>query len=768
MKAVIMAGGEGTRLRPISANRPKPMVRLLDKPVLGHIISLLKKNDINEACLTLKYLPQVVTDYVGDGSELGVSIQSRIETEPLGTAGGVKACADFFGDDDFLVISGDCVCDFDLKKCIDFHCQKGADATIVLYAHPNPVEYGIVVTAPDGKVERFMEKPAGDKVVTDLINTGIYILSPEVLKLVPEGKSYDFGKDLFPMLLDLGKRVYGVRAEGYWCDIGSCEAYLQCYRDMLDKKYSLDTGIREKDGIWSAAPLKEDVNIIPPCYIGKNVTLEPGCSIGPYGVLGEGAYVSCGAAVADSVVEGHIGPGVNVKGSVLLKGSSAREEAVLLEGSVIGENTILGEGTVVHERIRIWPEKEIPAGSNIRENLVTGMLRSGLHFHGGGLIWGEFSVDVTPEACFAIGSAAASDGKRVGVGFSGGTAAKTAALAIMCGVCSGGGKAVELDSAIASCFSYSVHLYNLPWGIFVKQTEGKITLSFFDGKGLNISREKERKIEAALAGGDYFRAESQKVGDISYTAGNGESYIASAVRCGQLGGFLDIQIALTGSGCHVKALRKVLEGLNTTVVKERPGVPVLRLSRDGFLLEAKDEKNKEISSGRLLSILVLTEFKNGADSVAVPYTAPAVIDILAKEYGAKVLRVGKDEGAEEFYQRYFRDGVFASARLVGLMRKMGKTLSQLNDSVPQFSTATIEIPIVNSKAAVMRKLQESMAEASIELFSGIGIHGDKSWVHIVPSVSRQILKVTGECAEMEAAEELCNEVSKLAKELDKN
>ena len=221
MKVVIMAGGEGTRLRPISQSRPKPMVRLYDRPVLEHILALLKENGFDEACLTLRYLPRMVTDYFGDGAKFGMKLHYKIEERPLGTAGGVLNCRGYIGDDDVLVISGDCVCDFDLRKIVNFHRGKNAAATLALYSHPNPLEYGLVVTDENGRVRHFLEKPAWDRVLTDQINTGIYILSPEALEKIPPDRQYDFGKDLFPRLLKENAALYGVKMEGYWCDIGS-------------------------------------------------------------------------------------------------------------------------------------------------------------------------------------------------------------------------------------------------------------------------------------------------------------------------------------------------------------------------------------------------------------------------------------------------------------------------------------------------------------------------------------------------------------------
>ena len=175
MKAVILAGGEGTRLRPLTARRPKPMVKILDQTVLDHTVALLKKTGITEICMTLGYLPEMIRASFGDGSSLGVRIETRVETHPLGTAGAVKACADFIGQEDFLVLSGDAVCNFDLKAVIEAHKAAHAQASLVLYSHDRPLEYGLVITQPDGRISRFVEKPGWEGVCTDLVLSLIHI-----------------------------------------------------------------------------------------------------------------------------------------------------------------------------------------------------------------------------------------------------------------------------------------------------------------------------------------------------------------------------------------------------------------------------------------------------------------------------------------------------------------------------------------------------------------------------------------------------------------
>jgi mannose-1-phosphate guanylyltransferase/phosphomannomutase len=239
MKAVILSGGAGTRLRSISGDIPKPMMPLLGKPLLAHTVALLRQNGFTHLCLTLHHGAAQIQQYFQDGADFGIHIEYRQETAPLGTAGAVKNCADFIGDDPVLVMSGDCACDYDLYSLMTGH-REGV--TIALSTHQEPLAYGLVVTTPQGRITGFLEKPTWEKVVTNRVNTGIYVLSPTVLDAVPQGRPYDFAKDLFPRLLAQGVPMTGQAMEGYWCDIGTPRAYYQCNLDALDGLYRLPDG----------------------------------------------------------------------------------------------------------------------------------------------------------------------------------------------------------------------------------------------------------------------------------------------------------------------------------------------------------------------------------------------------------------------------------------------------------------------------------------------------------------------------------------------
>ena len=259
LKAIIMAGGEGTRLKSVTGDTPKPMARLCGKPVLEHILALLRRSGVGRACIALRYRPEVIREYFGDGARFGLALEYHVEEAELGTAGCVRACRNFYGEEDFLVISGDCACDFDLRALMDAHLRRRPAVTMALAAHESPLQYGTVLTDRDGRVVSFIEKPAWERVVSDLVNTGIYVLSPEAMEPVPtDGTACDFARDLFPALLEAHETILGLPMDGYWCDIGTPRAYHQCNLDALyTRRPGNGTGTERGAGAGRGAALPQ-------------------------------------------------------------------------------------------------------------------------------------------------------------------------------------------------------------------------------------------------------------------------------------------------------------------------------------------------------------------------------------------------------------------------------------------------------------------------------------------------------------------------------
>jgi mannose-1-phosphate guanylyltransferase/phosphomannomutase len=316
-----MAGGVGTRLRPLTCNIPKPMMPLMNKPIMEHILKLLKKHGITEVCATLQYLPEIIKDYFEDGTDFGVNLKYYIEEIPLGTAGSVKNAQEFL-DETFIVISGDVLCDIDLTEAIEFHKRKGSIATLVLTREEIPLEYGVVVTEEHGNIIRFLEKPSWGEVFSDTINTGIYILEPEVLNYFEKDNMFDFSKDLFPLLLKDKQPLFGKISDCYWCDIGNPEQYIQAHKDIFkgNVKGNYWHGSKNQE-LWLGKDISwgNNCTINPPVAIGNNCRIGNNVIIDPYTVIDDNTIVDDNTSIKRSIIwkNSYIGKASEIRGGII-------------------------------------------------------------------------------------------------------------------------------------------------------------------------------------------------------------------------------------------------------------------------------------------------------------------------------------------------------------------------------------------------------------------------------------------------------------------
>ncbi len=315
-----MAGGEGKRLKAVTGPLPKPMVPLLGKPLMERCVELLRENGITELCATLRYNPGPIMDYFGDGERFGVEISWRVETEPLGTAGGVKACMDLLGGEPFLVISGDAACDFDLRRLALEHGRSGAAVTVALHECPEPLRYGVAVADEGGDIRCFIEKPGWGRVVSDLVSTGIYVVDPRAMDYVPDREPFDFAADLFPLLLKNGERIHGALPPGYWCDVGTPRSYYQCCVDALDGRLRLPDA--------AAVPARAAEEEARPPLAGENLRVERvGCADRAKLMRGlSTSLMACGAEFSEglTISRGHCAARI---------APSARESELIIEAT---------------------------------------------------------------------------------------------------------------------------------------------------------------------------------------------------------------------------------------------------------------------------------------------------------------------------------------------------------------------------------------------------------------------------------------------------
>ncbi|HHZ19537.1 MAG TPA: NDP-sugar synthase [Firmicutes bacterium] len=368
MKAMIMAAGVGSRLEPLTCNIPKPMVPVVNRPALEHIIRLLVKNGIHQVAANLWYLPDKIMDYFGDGSAFGVSLRYSLEENLMGTAGGVKKLQDFF-DETFVVISGDALTDINLDALIQAHKEKKAIATIALMEVEDPRQFGVVITDEDGRIKAFQEKPQPGEELSRKANTGIYVFEPAIFDHIPAGQVYDFGKQVFPHLVQAGVPFYGFPIADYWCDIGTLTQYRLANYDVLRGKVRIDI-----PGIWhpGAVYVGENTYIAPTAQIGSKVVIGKGCRIADgveiFGetVIGDNCIIQENTTIFASVVWNN----TRIDRDSRLVECVVGSECYLKEGSVIGAGVILSDSCVIEPRrvveanAKIWPKQVIGGDEN--------------------------------------------------------------------------------------------------------------------------------------------------------------------------------------------------------------------------------------------------------------------------------------------------------------------------------------------------------------------------------------------------------------------
>jgi len=352
IQAVILVGGEGTRLHPLTCSIPKAMVPILNRPFLEHMVGYLKEHGVDDIILAMGYLPDPIQSCFGDGTQLGVRMNYLVEESLLGTAGAVKNAEAFLLNEPFFVFNGDVLTEIDLTAMMSRHQEIRPKASIALTPVDNPTIYGVVETDAKGRVKRFVEKPNQDEVTSNMINAGIYILEPEVLEHIPVSTPFMFEHHLFPLLLEMGEVILSYTSDAYWIDIGTPEKYLKAHHDLLLRWG--DRGIRLGRGskIHSTAQIEGPVLIGEGCVIAEDTQVK-----GPT-ILGSRCEVAKGAVVEGSVLwhDSKVGEGAVLINSVICSHSCVQHGSPVLDNCVLGDNVTVSRGDRLAKGATVWPE----------------------------------------------------------------------------------------------------------------------------------------------------------------------------------------------------------------------------------------------------------------------------------------------------------------------------------------------------------------------------------------------------------------------------
>ncbi|MCL2086063.1 MAG: sugar phosphate nucleotidyltransferase [Oscillospiraceae bacterium] len=806
MKAVIMAGGEGTRLRPLTCGLPKPLTKLCNRPVVEYILDLLDSQGCEEAIFTLRYRGNMLEKHFETHKYKNIKLYFVHEEEPLGTAGCVKnAVKEIYGENaalgDFLVISGDALCDFDLSQAMKFQKQKNADATIVTKQVNDPREYGLVLEN-GGRITGFSEKPSFLNCVTDCANTGIYIINSKVTQLIPDGKMWDFAKDVFPQMIKQGMSLYNYAAQGYWCDIGDLFTYRKSQIDMLSGEVKLQLkGEKFANGFFSQTPeseitntVSENVKVIPPCYIGKNVKIGDG-SVIENTVLCDNVTIGKNVKIFGGVVldGAYLGGNVIAENSIVCSNAKVCSGAVLGENSVVGENTVIGDGAELKPGVKIWQNKRISPFSVVfrdmnteKDSVQKASDNNKLEFGEKG-ISGSVNVDIDMETAVRIGGAVSrlsEKGVLLSCAVGGATGAQNALKnAIASGLSACGVTVIDCATLSLPALVYlsGVLVCDIIVNISVKSPDSTTIeknkpgvgglsvnddtlITILNRSGLNLTRAQERLLEGGLNRREYKTAAQNAFG-LRKRFYNGDELYAYSLS----------GMSFRKSNYNIELSYKNNERFNTYFeqISNKHGEKLtVNISDDGTTA-AFQFGNLTIGHEKLVLIAALAKFDRGVD-VALPADFPVVAEVMARKHGRRIHRFflcsndDSDKRARELVaaQPFLNDGVYLSLFVLNFMAEKKLTPAMAAQAVPEFS---VNKRMVKISCPPQRILREFCKEAAA-VGEGLMLNRGKDKVLLRSNKTGDSLYLFAESASAETACALCDEVEKKIKNylLDKH
>jgi len=793
MKAVIMAGGFGTRIQPLTTSVPKPMIPVFNKPMMEYILLSLRNAGIKDIAILLYFKPEIIQEYFGDGSRFGVNIQYFIPDDDYGTAGAVKK-AEKFLNERFIVVSGDLVTDFNIPEIIGYHDAKGSMATITLTSVPDPLQFGVVITDEDGKILRFLEKPGWGEVFSDTINTGIYVFEPEVLSFIPENKNFDFSKDLFPNIMARGISIYGYNAKGYWRDIGNPDSYRSSLLEIAEGKVKIEFSGERKE--FPSGVL----------YHGTNINISPSVNINGIVVVGDNCKLDENVTLTDCCFGNNckIGKNTIIEKSIIWNNVSIKEDskivnAVLCDNILIGSNvmaehgviiaqdTKIGNKVVIEKDIMVWPNKQIEEGSIVSSNLIWGDKWKNSIFEGG-KVSARTNVELSSEMAAKLGAAfgsVLSGGSRILIARDYHRASRMLKRSFLGGLLSTGVNAIDLRMEALPALRYKLTTFGEVGGVHFRQSPTDPThteILFFDDSGNPIDSNLEKTLERTFFRENFRRVTHKDIGDISEKQMVKEFYRESVLNT------LDLLVLKSKSptividllnGVTDRLLPDLLNNVGIDAVILNANHDELKLSRSqnqldvtfqnvsnivkvlkadaGFLIYPSgerigviDDKGDILSGDRLILLMLLLIDKTVKSKVKVylPAFTPTGLDDKLKNI--EIVR-GKYTGIKNNILKdyYFAtdirslqiftdhmaapDSIFACLKIVEMFVKIGKPLSEIVQEIPKykFYHSVITCPI-EVKGYLMRKMSEEARDQNASFLDGIKIIYDTDWVHMVP------------------------------------
>ena len=780
-----MGGGEGTRLRPMTANQPKPLLPVVNKPIMEHVLRLLKRHGFAETVVTVQFLASLVRNYFGDGEDVGLSLTYATEETPLGTAGSVKNAEDGLRSGPFLVISGDALTDIDLSAMVRYHKEQGALVTVGLARVPNPLEFGIIIVGEDGRIQRFLEKPTWGQVFSDTVNTGIYVMEPEVLAEVPAGETADWSADIFPQLLKTGAPLYGWIADGYWEDVGSHESYFKAQADALSGKVDVKIdGFEVSPGVW----VSEDAEVDPeavltgPLCIGDYAKIEAGAQLREFTTVGSNVVVKEGAFLHRAVVHNnvYVGQGTTLRGCVVGKNTDVMGSVRIEEGAVVGDECLIEPEAYLSAGVKVYPFKTIEAGAVVNTSVIWESRGQRTLFGPRG-VSGVVNVEITPELCVRLASAYATTlrkGSVVTTSRDASRAARALKRAVQGALNATAINVVDLEAQPLPVARFQTARSESSGGIALRTTPGdpqSVDIIFLDERGTELSQAAARKLERVFSRQEYRRAFPGEIAELSYPPRVVESYAAELLRSVDMSGVreADLKVVVDCAGgtaslvlpgllgpigvdvltvnnrldeaSPTQSLAQVRAGmqrLSELVASSRADFGV-RFDQVGERIQLVDDNGAMISDDRaLLVVLDLIAAERKAGRVALLVTTTRVAEQVCQFHSVDVTwtptslhgltgAAAADEvifaadGRGGFVVPEFSrnlDGIAAFVRLLGLVARTRLSLSQIDDRIPRAHLLKRSMPTPwAAKGSIMRTVVEAAGDRDMDVTDGVRV-----------------------------------------------
>jgi len=817
-----MAGGEGTRLRPMTANQPKPLLPVANRPIMEHVLRLLKKHGFEETVVTVQFLAALVRNYFGDGEDVGMSLRYATEEMPLGTAGSVKNAEDELKDDSFLVISGDALTDMDLSEMVRFHKENGALVTVGLTRVPDPLEFGIVIADEDGRIQRFLEKPTWGQVFSDTVNTGVYIMEPEVLAEVSAKESVDWSHDVFPKLLARGAPLFGYVSDRYWEDVGTLESYLKVQADVLARRVDAGiAGFEVSPGVWVAegADVDPDAVLTGPLCIGDYAKIEAGAHLREYSVIGANVVVKEGAFIHRAVVHNNVfvGQGTTLRGCVVGKNTDVMRLARIEETAVVGDECVIEPEAYISAGVKVYPFKTIEAGAVVNTSVIWESRGQRTLFGQRG-VSGLINVEVTPELCVRLAAAYATmlkKGSTVTTSRDVSRAARTFKRAVQGALNASAINVVDLEALPLPVARFETARSDYSGGIALRTTPGdtqSIDIIFLDERGAELSQAAQRRLERVFSRQEFRRAFPGEIAELSYPPRVVEWYTHELLRCINLNGVrgaglkvvadcaggtvsLVLPTILGRIGVEVHTLNNRLDEVTPTqtVAQQRAGMQRLaevvssskaafgvRFDPVGERIQLVDEKGALVSDERALLVvldLVAAERRHGRvaeqvcrfHGVQVNWTPTSQDALTTAAAGDDVIFAADGRGG--FVVPAFGrtvDGIAAFVMLLGLVARTRLTLSQIDARIPQAHLLRRSIPTPwAAKGSVMRTVVEAAGDRRVDTTDGVRITDpDRGWVLVLPDPADAVTHLWAEGTDADSAQLLLDEWAVVVEQAD--